>query len=354
MTNRERMTAVIQGREHDRVPFVQYCNIAAANEEVWEVVGRGNMGILKWSRVHTLARPHCKGETEQFERDGQRWQRTTLHTPVGSIFEERQFEPAYNSSSVRKHYVETPEDLDVLIAYLRDTVVKEDLTTYRADVEYCGDDGLPLVNTGRSPYQQLWVQWTGLDHLAYFMVDFPDRMAHVFDLLTQQLRQVFEICRRSDAPFIDVADNITAPAIGRRNFETYCTPLYDELADMLSDRGAIVFVHMDGDLKPLWDAIAECKVRGIDSFSPYPDNDTRVADAVRVWPHMRLWINFPSSVHLRSGQGIYEQATTLLAEGGHTGRLQIQISENVPRDCWRRSYPAIVRAIDDYGPPGKP
>ena len=186
------------------------------------------------------------------------------------------------------------------------------------------------------------------------MVDCPDRLQEAIDLLTHEIRRVFEICRRSDAPFIDVADNITAPTIGPRNFEKYCVPLYNELADLLADRGAILLVHMDGDLKPLWDAISASKVRGLDSLSPPPDNDTSVADAVRLWPEMRLGVNFPSSVHLRPDQEVYDEAMKILNEGGHTGRLQIQVSENVPRDCWRTSYTAIARAIDDYGKPGRP
>ena len=354
MTNRERMLALIQGREHDRVPFVQYSGIAAPNEEVWELLGRNRLGILKWSGVHRALYPNCKHESEDFERDGARWRRTTIHTPAGSMFEERSFEPAYNTSSVRKHYVETPADLEAFIAYLRDSVIEESLEQYRQDLDLCGDDGWPLVATGRSPYQQLWVQWTGLDNLAYLMVDCPDRFHEAIDLLNRQIRRIFEICRQSEAPFIDVADNITAPTIGPRNFEKYCVPLYDELADMLADRGAIVFVHMDGDLKPLWNAITASKVRGLDSLSPPPDNDTSVADAARLWPEMRLGVNFPSSVHLRPAQEVYDEAIKILNEGGHTGRLQIQISENVPRDCWRTSYAAIARAIDDYGPPGKP
>jgi len=152
-------------------------------------------------------------------------------------------------------------------------------------------------------------------------------------------------------PFVNFPDNITAPVIGEANFRRYCVPLYDEMAGMLEDKGTPVFVHMDGDLKALWGAIGGSRVEGIDSLSPPPDNDTSVADAVAQWPEMRLLVNFPSSVHLASGQQVYEQAGTLLQEGGHTGRLQIQISENPPPGAWRVSYPEIVRAIMDYGRP---
>ena len=120
---------------------------------------------------------------------------------------------------------------------------------------------------------------------------------------------------------------------------------------MLAERNknVIIAVHMDGDLKPLWKAISESPVRLLDSFSPYPDNDTTVADAVKLWPEMRICLNFPSSIHLAEPKVIYETAYEILEQGGNTGRLQIQISENMPPSAWRRSYPQIVKAINDFG-----
>ncbi len=68
-------------------------------------------------------------------------------------------------------------------------------------------------------------------------------------------------------------------------------------------------------------------------------------------PEMAILVNFPSSVHLKSPKEIYDQAGEILEQGGHTGRLQIQISENMPPGAWRKSFPEIVRAIRDFGPP---
>ena len=70
-----------------------------------------------------------------------------------------------------------------------------------------------------------------------------------------------------------------------------------------------------------------------------------------MWPEMRLMMNFPSSVHLQEPKKIYQRAMEILEEAGHSGRLQIQISENVPPGVWRKSYPEIVRAIRDFGKP---
>jgi hypothetical protein len=48
---------------------------------------------------------------------------------------------------------------------------------------------------------------------------------------------------------------------------------------------------------------------------------------------------------------VREAAGCILDEAGHSGRLQIQVSENVPESAWRRSYPAIVEAIRAFGAP---
>jgi hypothetical protein len=108
---------------------------------------------------------------------------------------------------------------------------------------------------------------------------------------------------------------------------------------------------MDGMLKPLWKEIARSRVGGLDSFTPAPDCDTTAKEAVTLWPEKRLWLNFPSSVHLASPAQIRATADEILADAGHTGRLQIQISENVPLDVWRTSFPIIVEAIEAFGKP---
>ena len=90
---------------------------------------------------------------------------------------------------------------------------------------------------------------------------------------------------------------------------------------------------------------------GLESFSPPPSNDTSAKEALSMWPNMRLLLNFPSSVHLASPEEIYRTTAQILAEAGHSGQLQIQISENVPPDVWRKSFPVIIKAIEDFGKP---
>jgi len=356
MTMRQRMLAAIEGRPADRVPFVQYDGLAAPSEEIWSVIGRNNMGLIRWSGVHRCEHPNCRIDSEEIHRDGRRGIHNTLYTPEGNLFEERFYEPAYGSTAAAVHYVKEPGDYRALMALMRDTEVHVDTSVFDQQVRELGEDGLPMVAVERTPFQQLWIQWVCLEDFCLHMADEPGLMEEVLSLLVARQRKVFAAVRRAadrvDIPYVDFPDNVTAPVIGEVNFRKYNVPLYNELADMLADKGIPVFVHMDGDLKPLWRAIGESKIRGLDSLSPQPDNDTGVGQAAAMWPRMRLFLNFPSSVHLARAEVIYNHARRMLQEAGHTGRMQIQISENVPSGEWRKSFPQIVRAIEEFGPPG--
>ncbi|NUP99390.1 MAG: hypothetical protein HUU35_06005 [Armatimonadetes bacterium] len=357
MTNRERMLAVLQGRPHDRVPLVQYTNIAAPNPQVWDLLGRDRLGTLTWTAAAGFHAPNCRFVTEEFAHQGRQGYRTTLHTPAGALQQEKLLEPVFGSAATHRFYVREPRDYLVLLAYLNDLVISPNLTGTASALEAIGEDGLLHFNVRRTPFQQLWVEWVSLTDLCLHMVDAPDLMAEVYETMRRVQRQTFaaaiEVARQLPVPYIVFPDNITAPAIGPHWFAEHCLGSYRELADMVAEAGLNlpIHCHMDGDLRPLWDQITASPVRGIDSLSPPPDNDTTVTAALALAPDMRVFPNFPSSVHLAPAADIQRTAAALLQEGGASGRFWIQISENVPPDRWQVSYPAIAQAIDEFGVP---
>ncbi len=345
MTMRERMLALVRGEPVDRVPFVQYDHLAARNEEIWALIGRQEMGVLRWTTPFRREHPHCTRTVTAIERDGLRGESTVIETPRGTMQSQRFFEPMYGSGWTAQHFVKVLSDYDALTAWLDDEVIIADAEPLDCARRELGEDGLPLVRVERSPFQQLWIQWVNLEDLVCHMMDDPERVAICIAALQRRQRDVFGAIASLDVDFVDFPDNITAPVIGETWFRQYCLPDYDELADRLD---VPVYVHMDGDLAPLYAAIGESKVSGLDSLSPPPDNDTSPGAALAMWPYMRVAVNFPSSVHLAPPEQVYRTTMDLLEQGGGSGRLQIQISENVPPSCWPRSFPQIVRAIHDF------
>jgi len=89
------------------------------------------------------------------------------------------------------------------------------------------------------------------------------------------------------------------------------------------------------------DLVAGSPLDYIEAFTPAPDSDMSLGDALAAWPGKVLWINFPSSVHLRTDEGVAAATRDLLAEAAPGDRLIVGITENIPEFRWQDSMQAI-------------
>ena len=215
MTMRERMLAVLHGHEHDRVPLCTYGGMEGLPfDEITALLGPNRWGQLRYSTVHRVTYPHCRFESEDYTgcsvirhdgpiheavglkfprptfAPGKRWQRNRMHTPAGTLTEERVFEPEYDSSTARKHFVETRQDYEVLWSLLADAVIQPDYDRFLREDLLAGDHGMAMAWIERTPYQQLWVEWVGLDNLSLHLMDCPTHVFRTMDLLRQRARQI--------------------------------------------------------------------------------------------------------------------------------------------------------------------
>ena len=350
MTMRERMLAIFRNEKLDRIPFVQYDGMIDT-EEVYAVVPRENLGRARWTTVYDRVHPNCRFESAESVERGIRTVCSKLSTPKGELRQLAQIEPTYGAQSIKEHYIKSLDDYEIFFSYLDDIEVVANPEPYERAIEELGDDGLPHTSVGRTPYQQLWIQWINIADLSTHLLEARGLVEEAMAKIGAIVIEAARLSLQFEPPYLVIPDNITAPMIGEHNFRLYCEPYYNDISDLMATKGIPVVVHTDGDLKPLWRAISDSKISGLDSFSPYPDNDTRVSEAVELWPDKVLMVNFPSSVHISPPEEIYRAAMGILEDAGHTGRLQLQISENVPPGIYKTSYPEIVRAIDDFGDP---
>lgn len=339
LTNRERMLRVLRGGDLDRVPFVHQNCLAAPNEDIWKLFGRDKIAMSKWTSVHRCINENCKRLQEKLIVNGKEIVRETIITPKGYI----------------KHFVEDEKDLLILAEYYRNFKVYPDIDNYMSAVKLVGDDGLPYCTTARTPYQVLVTEYADIEQLAYIMMDYPEIYEEACDALGNHFLDICDVItnvsKDIDIPIVDIPENITAPLIGKKIYKETCMPYYIRFKEKIGDTKITLFSHIDGEIKGIWDEVKASALDGIDSFTPIPTGDTTISEALSLWDHGRIMCNFPSSVHIAPEEEIYKTAKQILEDGGHSKRMWIAISENVPERAWKTSFTQIVRAIDDFGRP---
>ncbi len=355
MTPKQRMVNLIRGEELDELPLVAY-HWMVPDAEARQLLGENSFGVLGWRGAYETETPNCTRREEPFTTDdGREGTRKFIGTPQGTIEEQTVAVPALGVPTFHKHYVETAADLEVLLAYFEDVVVVADASSIDAFHDEEGEHGIPHVALPRTPWQRMWIEYAQIDHLAYLCADTPDLVDAVMTKMGEHFIETAKVTAAAAADHefyhCTIGDNITAPAIGPALFEKWCMPYHNEAADLLAEVGIPLMDHIDGDFKALWDVFDHSRLGGIESLSPPPDNDTPVDVALARWPDKMIWANFPSSVHLRQPPEIRRVADELLAQGGHSKRFWIQLSEDMPPGAWRTSMPEILAAVRDFGKP---
>ena len=80
MTMRERMLAVLQGRGHHRVPFAMY-EIMLPPQEAFDLLGHGNIGLIRFCSIFRTETPNCRRESEVFFEGETKWSATSCTRP---------------------------------------------------------------------------------------------------------------------------------------------------------------------------------------------------------------------------------------------------------------------------------
>jgi hypothetical protein len=154
---------------------------------------------------------------------------------------------------------------------------------------------------------------------------------------------------RSPASHANYGGNEVPEVMGAERFARYCVPLYEEAAGELHRHGVLLGSHLDGNNRAWAHLVAASPLDYVEAFTPPPDCDLSVREALDRWPGKFLWINFPSSVHLEPVSRIEEVTVGLIGQAAPGNRLIIGITEDIPHDRWQGNMLAISRAIGRAG-----
>ncbi|MCX5642832.1 MAG: hypothetical protein NTY10_06370 [Candidatus Omnitrophica bacterium] len=347
MTPRQRVEKVLAGGRGDRVPFTVYeCMVPQCAAER-ELRNRGLCIVKRDVPVFKTIQPNVK-ITQNIYREGERqFVRTYYETPAGTLT--TLSEPVGFTAWQHEKMFKRPEDYKAILSFFRDEQYQATYESFAAAEKSFGPDAIFRAGFGLEPLQTL-ISGGVMDTQTFCLewMDNRDEILKIYDALVANRRRIYPLVANSPASHANYGGNVAPEIIGLKTFEKYYVPHYNEAAEVMHRHGKLVGCHFDANCRVLAEAIAGTALDYIEAFTPAPDTDMTLGEARNAWPDKVIWLNFPSSVHLKTIAEIRKTTVALLNQAPAIDGLIMGITEDMPPERWQENCRAIMDGLDEH------
>lgn len=347
MTPRQRVEAALHGEAVDHVPFTVYECMIPQCEAERRMRNEGLCIVQRGPGVFGARTPGVEVETVPFTHQGRARTRTVIRTPGGEL--SRIDEAAPGTSWNVEPLFKGPEDYKALRSLVACHEYYPSYEGFLRKQEEMGEDAIMRAGVGYDPLQEIIYTYMRVETFAVEWAERRDEVLALYDVLVEDRRKIYELVAASPAGHANYGGNVSPEVVGLERFERYILPHFDEFAEIMHDHGKLMGVHMDANNRLFCDALGRSKMDYVEAFTPPPDCDLSVAEARAAWPDKVLWINFPSSVFLRTDDEVESVTRDLLYEAAPGDGFIIGITEDMPPHRWRAGMQAINRGVLKYG-----
>lgn len=231
----------------------------------------GSCRYFLWDHSWLTLRYHKTTITTQWE-DTHRL-RQTWHTPLGNLSQVLHYDEWKISMHIVEHRIKSPDDLVILSALYEDERWDWNQTAYDRDLAEFGAYGAPQFYFRRSPLQRLILDEMGFEQAMFFMIDHPQKLAEYMAFATAADDPMYEIICNSPAQILNFGENIDGTLNPPPVWTAHLAPYYTARLNQLHQADKLVYIHMDGTLKPLLPHIHDCPWDAIEAATPVPQGD---------------------------------------------------------------------------------
>jgi uroporphyrinogen decarboxylase len=229
-----------------------------------------------------------QAETEEIQRGTTVVQRSTIHTPKGTLtqdFSVNEIRPGTLMFACTKKPIESMEDLETAMEYEPPMPESwpEHARKYLAPLkEALGDDGVIGTWTPMGPYNNCSLLFE-LDELYTLFLTDPEFYEK---LITFAMERAQPYARAIDEAGVDVhciGGNVPGGFLGKRTFDRYILSYEKEYIDFIQANGTPAMYHNCGEVMNLIESYKHLGVKIVEPFSPPPTlGDADQAKAVEV------------------------------------------------------------------------
>ena len=343
MNPKQRVMAILRGKENLRVPFTIYETKSFLRDEWKNLIDRE---LLPVRRVNSYAihRPNVKVTHVPYtDENGRSLIKIIYETPGGVL--SSVIEPAGFTSWRHEYMFKTPDDYKALASMIKDSVVTSNYDNAANAVKDAGEriivrDGMPY-----EPMQAIISEYMGTERFCYEWMDNRDEVLKIYDLAVEMNRQTYQFVADGPMEFANYGGNVAPRIIGAENFVKYYAPHYNEAAEVLHGKGKLIGTHMDDFVAPIMRELADTDLDYIEAYDP--GMSPTIAEAKKYFGKMTIWCNWPSGKQLEPVESKIEYTKQMLGEA-EPGGFIIGITEDVPENIAYSHYSCILDAIEQY------
>jgi hypothetical protein len=312
-----------------------------------EMRNRGLCIVERSVPVYKMHRPNVHVTQHVYWEGERKMTRTTYETPVGTVSllgEEAGFTVWWHEKMFK-----TADDYKVILFLLQDEVYEPNYEEFARAQAAFGEDAIFRADIGAEPLQALVSGiFMTMQTFCLEWMDNRDEVLKLYQALVENRRKIYPIVAQSPAWHANYGGNVTPEIIGLESFERYYVPHYNEAAEVLHKHGKIIGCHFDANCKMLAEAIAQTGLDYVEAFTPAPDTDMTLREARAAWPDKVLWLNFPSSAHLKSDAEVEQITVDLLNELTRVEGIIMGVTEDMPQDRWQGSCRSIMNGLERH------
>ena len=366
MKPNERVRAVYHGRTPDQVPLcldlshwykknrnvpfnlAGYAGVEHGLVELHKQVGA--VAYCEMGGFYTLASGDPEVKLESSTENGVFSTRIT--TPLGSLYEERVFNPDSYSYGICKHLLESTADFPIVEYLMERLQCTPRWERFHAWKEALGDLAFPYAQLPYSGSGYLISRNMGVEKTVFAVADEPDKVQQLVTAVnTCNLRILDAIL---DSPFetLIISDNYDSNVQTKEFFDAYVRDYYTEVARRLHAAGIYLAVHVDGESRGVLAWLAECGVDCADALTPAPMfAHTPEQMRAEAGPDLILSGGIPATVFGTTGSdaafvdGVRRWLDTRLA----SPRLIMAAGDQVPTDAPLERIVMLPELVEKYG-----
>jgi len=290
LNERERLLCVLNKQRPDRIPwFADLSYLYHSLEKRDMLIDRyiGDEGYLEFHKdlgagicfyAPCLWKTEYTNGVEYIESTEENVRICMYKTPMGEIRSVEKYMQGSFSWAYTKHFVEDINDLRIMLYVFENTRYSNNYEEFDSIDAFWDGSGIPaaLTPVSAAPLQKLLTRWAGIEAAVNIYMDDMQEFDHILRRMEETEDDVFDIICKSDASYVEFAENLSSEITGKDLVMNYNMPYYIKRTRQIHEAGKFAGIHIDGTLRSCLPLLERCGFDVAEAVTPYPAGDLKL------------------------------------------------------------------------------